>query len=569
VVGRGNLAHLSLGDIRLNFQPRASSSPGRRFDGCSTAERSIGRRSARGGSGDKCVHWRLRVALADVASRSRARGGAVSASLRTFDVSAQALHDRVERELENGYRLALVAAHDDGDCLRVVYVLTSGPPDQRLELTVRLDRNDPRVPTLSDISFPASRFEREMHDTFGIIPEGHPFLRPLVRHSHWPEHWYPMRHDAGPTPAMAHDGAPYPFIEVQGAGVYEISVGPVHAGLIEPGHFRFSVVGETILKMTARLWFLHRGIERMFQGVGVDEGLQIAERISGDTAVGHGLAYCMAVEETQGIDVPDDARVIRSMLLELERIYNHVGDIGSMCSDVSFGVANARAMVIREQLLRLNESVTGHRLLRGSILPGRTSVRRLPTFVELDNIATELRLLMEFISSNSTVSDRFEGTAILAARDAEAIGTLGVVARASGQRVDARYSQPFVPGESAFRLITQAQGDVHARFTQRCDEVMNSLELIREHVGLSPRLVSTVTFSQLRPGSGLGIVEGWRGSIIHRIELDAQGVVSRCCVADPSFFNWPALATSLTDTIVPDFPLVNKSFNLSYAGNDL
>lgn len=488
---------------------------------------------------------------------------------KTLEIPASALHDRAKQTLESGCRLALIAAHDDGECLRVVYVFTSGPPDHRLELTVRLDPHDPRVPTLSDISFPASRFERQMHDTFGVIPEGHPFLRPLVRHSHWPEHWYPMRHDAGTTPAMAHDGVPYPFIEVQGAGVYEIPVGPVHAGLIEPGHFRFSVVGETILKMTARLWFLHRGIERMFQGVDVNEGLQIAERISGDTAVGHGLAYCMAVEEAQGIDVPHDDRVIRSILLELERIYNHVGDIGAMCSDVSFGVAHARAMVIREQLLRLNESVTGHRLLRGSILPGLTSVRRLPTSAELDNIASELSQLMEFISSNSTVSDRFEGTAVLLADDAGAIGALGVVARASGRRVDARHSHPFVSGESAFRLITQSQGDVLARFTQRSDEMRNSLELIRGYVGLSPRLESTAALSQPGSASGLGIVEGWRGSIVHRVELDAAGVVSRCCIADPSFFNWPALATSLTDTIVPDFPLVNKSFNLSYAGNDL
>jgi Ni,Fe-hydrogenase III large subunit len=368
---------------------------------------------------------------------------------------------------------------------------------------------------------------------------------------------------------MAHDGEPYPFIEVQGAGVYEIPVGPVHAGLIEPGHFRFSVAGETILKMTARLWFLHRGIERMFTGVEVREGLQIAERISGDTAVGHGLAYCMAVEEAQGIDVPHDARVIRSILLELERIYNHVGDIGAMCSDVGFGVAHARAMVIREQLLRLNESVTGHRLLRGSILPGLTSVRCLPTSAELDDIACELSQLLEFISSNSTVSDRFEGTAVLRAHDAEAIGTLGVVARASGQRVDARHSHPFVPGGSAFQPITQSQGDVLARFTQRSDEMKNSLELIRGHVGLSPGLKSAAAPSLPGSASGLGIVEGWRGSIVHRVELDAAGVVTRCCIADPSFFNWPALASSLADTIVPDFPLVNKSFNLSYAGNDL
>lgn len=487
----------------------------------------------------------------------------------TIDIPASALHACVEQTLASGYRLALVAAHDDRQSLRVVYVFMSGPPDQRLEITVRLDPESPHVPTLSDLSFPASRFEREMHDTFGIIPDGHSFLRPLVRHSHWPEHWYPMRHDTAATPEIAHDGAPYPFIEVQGPGVYEIPVGPVHAGLIEPGHFRFSVVGESILKITARLWFVHRGVEKMFEGVDARDGVAIAERISGDSAVGHNLAYCIAVEEAQGIDVSPDARVIRSTLLELERIYNHVGDIGAMCSDVSFGVAHARAMIIRENLLRLNESVTGHRLLRGSIFPGVTSIRRLPTSKELTNMASETSRLVEFINSNSVVLDRFEGTAALSAIDAEAIGTLGVTARASGHRVDARHAHAYAPSGSAYRLITQSQGDVQARFTQRAQELQNSIEIIREFNDLSPRLNIVDTPSLPGAVSGLGVVEGWRGSIVHRVELDVGGLVSRCSIADPSFFNWPAISTSLADTIVPDFPLVNKSFNLSYAGNDL
>lgn len=493
----------------------------------------------------------------------------MNARNRALELPVSALHDYVEQTLASGFRLALIAAHDDRESLRVVYVFTSGPPDQRLELTVRLDAESPHVPTLSDVSFPASRFEREIYDTFGIIPDGHPFFRPLVRHSHWPELWYPMRHDAGPAPEMSYNGASYPFIEVQGAGVYEIPVGPVHAGLIEPGHFRFSVVGESILKMTARLWFVHRGVERMFQGVDARSGVEIAERISGDTAVGHNLAYCAAVEEAQGIDVSPDARVIRSVLLELERIYNHVGDIGAMCGDVSFGVAHARAMVIRENLLRLNESVTGHRLLRGSIFPGVSSVQRLPKDAELNDIAGEFNQLIEFIDSNSVVTDRFEGTGALSARDAEAIGTLGVVARASGHHVDARYAHPYVSSGSAYRMISQSRGDVLARFAQRVDELRNSLELIREFTSLSPRLEIIETQSRTGTASGVGIVEGWRGSIVNRVELDSSGFVTRCSIADPSFFNWPAVSTSLTDTIVPDFPLVNKSFNLSYAGNDL
>ena len=489
--------------------------------------------------------------------------------LRSIDASTSALHDLAAQALADGSRLAMVAPHDDGTSLRVVYIFTSGPPDQRLEITVRLDPDDPRVPTLSDISFPASRFERQMHDMFGIIPVGHTFLRPLVRHSHWPENWHPMRHHATATPDMAHDGVSYPFIEVRGTGVYEISVGPVHAGLIEPGHFRFSVVGETIVKMTARLWFLHRGIERLFHGVEVRDGVAIAERVSGDTAVGHSLAYCVAVEEAQGIEVPDDARVIRSLLLELERVYNHVSDLGTMCQDVSFGVAHARAMILREQLLRLNESITGHRLLRGALFPGVTSVRRLPSEPELDDIASTVDQLVEFIASNSVVTDRFEGTAAFSFDDASAIGTLGVVARASGVLVDARHAHPYVSMGPAWQLTTQRDGDVLARFTQRVDELRVSIQLLRDFIGRTPQLDSVAAPSRTPSRSGLGIVEGWRGSIVHRVEVDESGVLTRCCIVDPSFFNWPALSTSLADTIVPDFPLVNKSFNLSYAGNDL
>ncbi|MGZ6839515.1 MAG: NADH-quinone oxidoreductase subunit C, partial [Frankiaceae bacterium] len=233
-----------------------------------------------------------------------------------------------------GFRLALVAAHDEVDRFRIVYLFTAGPPDRRVELHVHIDRRTPSVPSLAHLSFPASRFEREMRDLFGIDPSGHPMPRRLVLHNHWPEGWHPMRHDAGPAPAMVDDAAPYPFIDVEGPGVYEIPVGPVHAGLIEPGHFRFWVVGETILKMKARLWFVHKGIERLFEGRTARPGVELAERISGDSAVGHGLAFCLAVEEARGMALPTRAHELRAALLELERLYNHVADIGALCNDV-------------------------------------------------------------------------------------------------------------------------------------------------------------------------------------------------------------------------------------------
>jgi Ni,Fe-hydrogenase III large subunit/Ni,Fe-hydrogenase III component G len=487
----------------------------------------------------------------------------------TLDISTNDLHDQARALLDRGHRLASVVAHDDGDILRIVYVFVSGPPDERVELVVRLDPSDPSVPTLSDLSFPASRFEREFHDMFGIVPVGHPFLRPLVLHQHWPQGFHPMRRDAGEVPPMQVAAAPYPFVEVEGSGVYEIPVGPVHAGLIEPGHFRFSVVGETILKMTARLWFVHRGIEKLFEGRDARGAVDLTERISGDTAVGHTLAYCMAVEEAQGIEISEEASILRGVLLELERIYNHVSDIGAMCNDVSLGVANARALTIRERLLRMNEEVTGHRLLRGSIFPGKTSVRRLPSPDALTGVAEEIEALVDLAMSNGVVVDRFEGTARLTAADASAIGTLGVVARASGQASDAREAHPFLPPLGSMRVITQTGGDVLARFTQRVEELRVSFEMLDELIGRSSNLATEAAPRSNGTLSGLGIVEGWRGAIVHRVELDGSGTVTRCCVVDPSFNNWPALSISLADTIVPDFPLANKSFNLSYAGNDL
>jgi Ni,Fe-hydrogenase III large subunit/Ni,Fe-hydrogenase III component G len=493
------------------------------------------------------------------------------AARQACQITAGELAAEAGRLFAEGYRLAAIAAHDDDRALRVIYVFCAGPPDRRAELEVRLDPARPHVPSLAGLSFPASRFEREIHDLFGIIPEGHPFLRRLVLHQHWPEGWHPMRRQAGPQPPMQADAEPFPFVKVDGPGVYEIPVGPVHAGLIEPGHFRFSVVGETILKMKARLWFLHRGVERLFQGQDIHAAVTLAECISGDSAVAHNLAYCLAVEEACQIPVPPDAARLRALLLELERLYNHVADIGALCNDVGFGLAQARALTLREKLLRLNAEITGHRLLRGAIRPGHTSVRRLPAPAELSEIRQRFDDIAALATSNTVVMDRFKGTAVLSAQDAAGIGTLGVVARASGLTLDARIAHPFTDLGSGFRPAGQPGGDVMARFTVRAEEARTSLTLITELAGQAGALSATAPHMPHRAGAGagLGIVEGWRGSTVHRVEVGPSGTVTRCKIVDPSFLNWPALSVALVGTIVPDFPLANKSFNLSYAGNDL
>jgi Ni,Fe-hydrogenase III large subunit/Ni,Fe-hydrogenase III component G len=489
---------------------------------------------------------------------------------RSLEVPAGELVGTAGALLGEGYRLALVAAVDRPGPPRVTYLFTAGPPDRRVELVVPVDRRHPHVPSLAEISFPASRFEREMHDLFGIEPDGHPFLRRLVLHQHWPEGWHPMRHDAGPAPAMVDDAGSYPFVEVTGAGVYEIPVGPVHAGLIEPGHFRFSVAGETILKMKARLWFVHKGIERLFEGRDVDGGLELAERISGDAAVGHGLAYCLAVEEARGIEVPSRASELRVVLLELERLYNHAADVGALCNDVGFGLAQAKALTLRERLLRLNKSVTGHRLLRGGVLPSGARVATLPTPSELSEIGEQFRDLVDMALGQSTVMDRFTGTAVLSMEDVTALGVVGVAARASGSTFDARLAHPIGEAPPGFRPVVATTGDVLARFEVRVGEFEASLALLGDYCGRpGPLEAFGSDASAARSRSGSGIVEGWRGTVVHRVEVDGTGRLNRVKVVDPSFFNWPALSVALADTIVPDFPLVNKSFNLSYAGNDL
>jgi Ni,Fe-hydrogenase III large subunit/Ni,Fe-hydrogenase III component G len=499
----------------------------------------------------------------------------------SIDVGSEdALRARAADLLDSGHRLALVAAHDDGDQLRVVYLFLAGPPDRRTELVWRTGAAAPAVPSLAGISFPASRFEREMRDMYGIAPQGHPQLRPLVHHPHWPAGWHPMRHDVAAPPVMdAYE--PFPFLTVEGDGVYEIPVGPVHAGLIEPGHFRFSVVGETVLRLKARLWYVHKGIEKLAEGRSVEQNLPLAERISGDTAVGHCLAFSLAVEDALGIQVGAEAARVRAALLELERLHNHVADIGAICNDVAFGIANAHAQRIREGLLRQNKALTGHRLLRGGVFPGGAAISSDVDLTAVTAAARDLSDVVRIALHHSLVRERLTGTAVLTRLQALDLGAVGYVARASGLDLDARRAHPFVDLGTDFHVATRAGGDVLARFQVRADEAQVSAALVTAlSAGLTPGVYGPgIQHDRTRRSgpqsrntpvrSGVGIVEGWRGTIVHRVEIGGDGRLQRWKIVDPSFLNWPALPVAMADTIVPDFPLTNKSFNLSYAGNDL
>ncbi|MBC8093078.1 MAG: NADH-quinone oxidoreductase subunit C, partial [Pseudonocardia sp.] len=446
--------------------------------------------------------------------------------------------------------------------------VTGDTPEGRVELDVALDPQDPRVPSLAALSFPAGRFERQMRDLFGITPVDHPLPRRLVRHFHWPRGWYPMLSDAGEPPAFGDVEGPYPFSAVTGPGVYEIPVGPVHAGMIEPGHFRFSVVGETILKLKARLWFVHRGVEKLFEGRTPEDGVVLAERISGDTSVGHALAFCLAVEDARSCTVDPAVHRQRAVLLELERLYNHVSDIGVLCNDVAHGILNAHAQRVREQLLRINDEVTGSRLLRGAIRPGSATLLRLPDPVVLAALAADVAEIVGLALGHSVVRDRLTGTAVLTPEQAIDIGTLGYVARASGATTDARHDHPVLPPLPR-TVHAHTGGDVLARFCVRAEEFAASIAYLTTLVQDAHLAREQRARAPSGAGVGVGIVEGWRGTVVHRVELGPDGTLSRVAVVDPSFLNWPALPVALADTIVPDFPLANKSFGLSYAGNDL
>lgn len=492
-------------------------------------------------------------------------------------VTAQDLPGAVGSLLDRGFRPALVAAHEEPDGFRIVYTFLA-PGSRRVELTLGVPADDPRVPSLARISFPLGRFEREMRDLYGIVPDGHPLPHRLVRHQHWPRGWYPMRADQPVPPPFPETGEPFPFTQVEGEGVYEIPVGPIHAGLIEPGHFRFSVVGETILRAKARLWFLHKGIEKLFEGGPAAGGITLAERISGDTSVGHAIAYAAAVEEALGVGVGEQARLLRAVLLELERLYNHVTDLGALCNDVGYGVLATQAAGVRERLLRLNGDVTGSRLLRGAVRVGSTTVQALPDVERLRGIGSDITEIADLALSNTVVRDRFTGTGVLDPQAARDLGVLGYVARSCGLDGDARTDHALVDLSGALRPARRTGGDVLARFGVRVDECAASIDLV---AALLPRITKPGTTPPgIRPpgtaddggaaaGHGLGVVEGWRGTIVHRVEVAGDGTLRRVKIVDPSFFTWPALPLALGDTIVPDFPLTNKSFNLSYAGNDL
>jgi Ni,Fe-hydrogenase III large subunit len=432
---------------------------------------------------------------------------------------------------------------------------------------------DARCPDLSGVFANAGRMQRAAFDLAGVRATGGD-SRKWLRHGAWPAGAFPLRHDFAPCEQIEPDN--YPFVRVEGEGVHEIAVGPVHAGIIEPGHFRFSVVGEEVLRLEQRLGYKHKGIDRLFQGMNVSEGARLAGRISGDSTVAYAWAYAMAVESAAQLTPPPRALWLRALMLERERVANHLGDLGALGNDGGLAFGLSQFMRLKEMLLRLNARVLGHRLLMDLVVPGGVARDLDRAALELvleqcDAIEREVHSLKNIYEEHAGLQDRFLSCGVLATEMVVKLGVSGLAARASALGRDVRSRPGFAPYELLdVHVATRPRGDVAARALVRFDEVFESLRLMRSIAErIAPGDVRSPWTAPATGGSGMGWVEGWRGDVLVAIETGPEGRLASAHAHDPSWQNWPALEHAVIGNIVPDFPLINKSFNLSYSGQDL
>jgi Ni,Fe-hydrogenase III large subunit len=481
-------------------------------------------------------------------------------------------HQAAEEIGTNGGRLLSLWASRDGEAImRAAFIADQGVLVLSLPLTVSNDS----YPGIEQWFPSASRMQRAVADLSGLHSTDAD-TRPWLRHAAWPDSYHPLVDvDAPPSPT-----APvidhYAFIPVEGDGVHEIPVGPVHAGIIEPGHFRFSVVGEKVLKLEERLGYAHKGIERRFTELSLLDGHQLAARVSGDSAVGYSWAYCQALEGMADAHLPRRAIWLRAIALELERLANHLGDIGAIANDAGFAFGLTQFSRLKEQLLRATEQALGRRYLMDLIVPGGTRVdlssagaRSLTDAI--DSIIPEIKTLRTIYDEHAGLRDRFVGAGVVAPALAAKLGLTGLAGRASGQAFDLRCDLPCDPyGELSPKKTVRSEGDVAARVDVRFDEVFESTRLMKHILSELPTGLHHVAISIPNEGAlAVGMIEGWRGPIFLALEAGGGGMIRRCHPHDPSWQNWPLIEHAIIDNIVPDFPLINKSFNLSYSGHDL
>ena len=427
---------------------------------------------------------------------------------------------------------------------------------------------DGHFPSVANRHLPAMRLERAIRDLTGLEPDGLPDTRPWLDHGRWDVR-QPLGESSASNPAQA-----YAFLPAEGESLHQIAVGPVHAGIIEPGHFRFTANGEVIVRLEARLGYTHKGIEALMRGADLERGSKLAGRVSGDSTVAYAIAFARAAEAAMDIDVPARVHWLRALMAELERLANHFGDIGAICNDASFAMMHAHCSVLRERVLRAANVCFGHRLMRDCVVPAGVTVDLDPNKVAqlralLGEIGQRFPALVELYDNTASLQDRTVSTGILKPGLARQFGAGGFIGRASGRGFDARRALCYPPYDQlSFEVPVLSEGDVNARVWLRIHEVNQSISLIDQILSAIPDGAIHADFST-RAGEGLAVVEGFRGDILVSTRLSDDGRIERCHLRDPSWFQWPLLEAAIEGNIVADFPICNKSFNCSYSGHDL
>lgn len=443
-----------------------------------------------------------------------------------------------------------------------------------LVLSTSVPAEDPRYPSLTRTIMAAHWYERYLRDMFGVEPVGHPDLRRLVHHENVPVDTHPLRKDFAWDTKMKHASEPYPMHHIEGEGIFEIPVGPIHAGIIEPGHFRFNVAGERIITLEGKLFFTHKGVEKLVEGKTIEQALPFVERVSGDAAASHALAFAQAVESISSCDVPKRAHTMRTIFAELERITMHIHDLSNIAGmGTGYTFVAAQGFRIKERLMRLSDRICGNRFWRGAIVPGgcaydltESMTRDIRTTVQ--EAVAEMQTILGIALASDGLRERLETTGVLPFEAARALGAVGLPARASGVDRDVRRDHPYAAyGDAALPVGVKQDGDVYARYLLRMEELASSASLV-EHMLSSLPVGSVQVPCPAADGIGLGAVESWRGEIVTVVRL-VHGTIDRLVVRDPSFCNWALFGILGPGNIVPDFPLCNKSLNLSYSGTDL
>ena len=423
-----------------------------------------------------------------------------------------------------------------------------------------LECADNCYPSVGRVHAPAIRLERTMRDLFGLDPVGLPDTRPWLDHGRWAD-------------AAA---APYEFLPVEGESLHHIPVGPVHAGIIEPGHFRFTCDGETVVRLEERLGYVHKGIDALLRNAPISRALRIAGRASGDSTVAYACAFSRAVEAALGIDVPPRAITLRGVMAEMERIANHLGDFGAICNDASFSIMLAHCGVLRERVLRCAAACFGHRLMMDRIVPGGVAANLDESGVGavramVNEVRKRFEPLIELYDGTASLQDRTVGTGILRPQLARRFGAGGHVGRASGRDFDSRRTPGYPPYNTLqFDVPVLTEGDVNARVWIRIREIQQSLSLLDQLIAEIPEgpICASLEDASPGPGEGMALVEAFRGDVMVWLRIDG-GQIDRCHLRDASWFQWPLLEAVIEGNIVADFPLCNKSFNCSYSGHDL